>query len=429
MAFSTSISGLNAAANALSVIGNNIANAGTNGFKSARSQFADVYPGTFTGNGANPIGAGVRLASVAQQFTQGNLTFTNNSLDMAINGQGFFRLSSNGTVVYSRAGAFGVDKDGYIANSDGLHLTGYQAEDGTVTGELGELRLQTGDNPPKATTTADMVANLNAAATAKGTGDPDLVMGDEVLDANGDPFDPPRYEAPDAESYNHSTSFTIYDSLGTAHTATMYFRKTADNEWTMEMSLDSGEFLTPDAGTSLTFDDTGALTAPAGPPLGVLGYTAIPVGGGAADLEFGVDLSGLTQFGSAFSVNSLTQNGYTTGRLSAVDIDESGTVFARYTNGQAQALGQVVLTNFANPQGLAPLGNNTWAETSTSGAALTGAPGTASLGVVQAGALEDSNVNLTEQLVDMIVAQRNFQANAQVISTENAIAQSIINIR
>jgi flagellar hook protein FlgE len=428
MAFSTAISGLNAASASLGVIGNNIANAGTTGFKSSRAQFADVYPATLPGS-PTPVGAGVRLAAVAQQFSQGGISFTNNSLDLAINGSGFFRLSDNGAVVYSRDGSFGVDKDGYIANSAGLRLTGYLAEDGTIGGTVGELQLDKSDYGPSATTEATLTANLDATATAKGAGDPDLEMGDEVLDPNGDSFVPPRYEPPDPKSYNHATSFALYDSLGNAHSATLYFRKTADNEWTTELSIDNGAFVAADPGTSLTFDDTGTLTDPAGPPLGEITYSAVAVGGGAADLDFTVDFSGSTQFGSSFSVNDLTQNGYTSGRLSGIDVDESGVVMARYTNGQSQALGQVVLSNFNNPQGLAPLGDNAWAESASSGIPLTGGPGTASLGLIQSGALEESNVNLTEQLVDMIIAQRNFQANAQMITTEDAIAQTVINIR
>lgn len=428
MGFSTAISGLNAASAALSVIGNNISNSSTTGFKSSRAQFADVYPATLPGSPA-PVGAGVRLASVAQQFTQGNVSFTNNGLDLAINGQGFFRLSDNGATVYSRDGSFGVDEDGYIANSAGLRLTGYLADNGTIGGTVGDLKLDKSDFGPSATTDVELTANLNATSTAKGAGDPDLEMGDEVLDANGDPFVPPHYESPDPKSYNHATSLSLYDSLGVAHSATLYFRKTADNDWTAELSIDNGAFVTADPGSALTFDDTGQLTDPAGPPLGEITYSAVPAGGGAADLDFTVDFSGTTQFGTTFSVNNLTQNGYTSGRLNGIDIGETGEVLARYTNGQSQALGQVVLSNFNNPQGLAPLGDNAWAETATSGIPLTGAPGTASLGALQAGALEESNVNLTEQLVDMIIAQRNFQANAQVITTEDAITQTVINIR
>lgn len=430
MPFRTAISGLNAASADLRVIGNNVANAGTTGFKISRAEFADVFPVSKLGTGSSTMGSGVRLSRIAQQFTQGNVSFTNNNLDLAVNGQGFYRLSDSGTIVYSRAGAFGADEDGYIVNGSGLRLTGYTAEDGQISGTLGDLQLSSADFGPNPTTEASIVANLDASEAAKTGADPALAMGLEVFQEDGvTAYVPPRYEPPDPDSYNHATSFSVFDSLGVAHTATMYFRKTAGNAWTTEMSVDNQAFVAPAPGTALAFSNLGALTGPAGPPLGVLTYNPVTVGTGAADLNFTIDFSDTTQFGTAFSVNALTQDGYTTGQLSGIDVDASGVVYARYTNGQAQALGQVVLANFNNPQGLRQLGDTTFAETAESGEALVGAPGTASLGVIQSGALEDSNVDLTEELVKLIVAQRNFQANAQVISTADAVTQSIINLR
>lgn len=406
MSFNTAISGLNAASSDLNIIGNNIANSATNGFKLSRAEFADVYPVSAVATSPAAIGSGVRLAAVAQQFAQGNISFTNNSLDLAISGQGFFRLSDNGTIIYSRAGAFGVDRQGFIANSSGQHLTGYLADaTGNITGALGDLQISTVDIPPQATTTVDVGLNLNASATI-----PPVA-----------PFDPTN-----ANTYNNATSTTIYDSLGNAHVASMYYVRTAPltgNTWDTYLYIDGNAV---GAANALTFNNTGALTAPVG---GTIAYPAYAPANGAANITLTLNYSNTTQFGSPFGVNSLVQNGYTTGRLTGVDIDESGVVFGRYTNSQARAQGQVVLTNFANVQGLRPLGDTTWTETFDSGAALTGAPGTASLGLVQSGGLEDSNVNLTEQLVAMIIAQRNFQANAQVISAEDAITQTIINIR
>ncbi len=407
MSMNTAISGLNAATADLNTIGNNVANSSTNGFKLSRAEFADVYPVSGSGSSANTIGSGVKLAAVAQQFTQGNINFTNNNLDLAVNGQGFFRLSDNGSIVYSRAGAFGIDRQGFIANSSGLHLTGYLADaTGNITGALGDLQLSMADIAPRATAGVSVGVNLNAAATA-----PLLA------------FNPAN-----AATYNNATSTTVYDSLGTTHLSTMYYRKTAANTWETYLYVDGTLRDGPD---TLGFTSLGALATVNGVavPPGTITTAAFNPGTGAANMTLAVDYSPTTQFGSPFGVNSLTQDGYTTGRLSGVDISDTGIVYARYSNSQSRAQGQVVLTNFANTQGLRPLGDTTWTETSESGVALTGAPNTASLGVVQAGALEDSNVNLTEQLVAMITAQRNFQANAQVITTENAITQTIINLR
>ncbi len=407
MAFGIAISGLKAASSDLNVIGNNIANAATSGFKESRAEFADVYPASNLGTSSNAIGSGVSVAAVTQQFAQGNISFTNNNLDLAANGQGFFRLSDNGAIVYSRAGAFGVDRNGFIANSAGLHLTGFLADAaGNITGALGDLQLSTADIAPSATSTIDVGVNLDAAASIPAA----------------------AFNAADATSYNNATSTTVYDSLGVSHLATMYYRKTAANTWDTYLFVDGTLRDGPD---TLGFSASGALATVNGvavPPT-TIASAAFNPGGGAANMTLTLDYAQSTQFGSPFGVNSLAQNGFTTGRLSGINIDQSGVVLGRYTNGQSRAQGQVALANFADQQGLRPLGHTTWAETSASGAALVGAPGTASLGVIQSGALEDSNVELSEQLVNMILAQRNFQANAQVITTENAITQTIINMR
>lgn len=408
MSFNTAISGLNAASTELNVLGNNIANASTNGFKSSRAEFADVYPVSNFGVGSNTVGAGVKVDSVTQQFTQGNVNFTNNALDLAINGDGFFRLSDNGAINYSRAGGFGLDNSGFISNKQGEHLTGYLANNGAVTGALGDLQVSLADLAPSATTAGTVGLNLDATSTV-----PTVAVFNPATPA----------------SYNNATSFTMYDSLGSSHLASIYFVKTGANAWDTHLYVDGNPATTGSAGT-MTFNGNGSVATVNGsavPPL-TAAYTYTTTNG-SAPLAFSLDYGQATQFGSAFGVNSITQDGYTTGRLAGVDIDSSGVLHARYTNGQSQIQGQVVLSNFTNPQGLKPQGDTSWAETSVSGAPLTGAPGTASLGLVQSGALEDSNVNLTEQLVQMITAQRNFQANAQVITTENNITQTIIQMR
>ncbi|MDP1707786.1 MAG: flagellar hook protein FlgE [Gammaproteobacteria bacterium] len=540
MSFRTALSGLNAAAAELNVISNNIANSSTTGFKSSRAEFGDIYAATSTGSSGISIGSGVRLAAVAQQFGQGNIGFTQSNMDLAINGQGFFRLDDNGTIVYSRAGSFGIDREGYVVNPTAQKLTAFQADAaGNITGALGTLQLSTADIAPSATAGITIGMNLNAAAPvplAPVTSSTLALSGTQTLrtDGGGSPFTttdftlvdsygnsitnaslrytysgagniwgaellvggasttPPTTSGttttgidigtttsvtlnwdPDgtgaqgtvpltmnttgltqvtgagasdiavasngnvqgafspsaASSYNNSTSTTIYDSLGTSHLATMYYRKTGTpNVWESYLYIDGNAV---DSANTLGFSNTGDLASVNGAvaPPNAITYSAYNPGNGAATIALTLDYTETKQFGSAFGVNSLTQNGYTTGRLSGVNIDSSGIVFARYSNGQSKALGQIALTNFSNPQGLQQLGNTNWAETFQSGSALTGSPGTASLGLIQAGALEGSNVDLTEQLVNMITSQRNFQANAQVISTNDSITQAVINIR
>ena len=401
MPFRTALSGLNAASGELRVIGNNVANASTVGFKKSRAEFADIFATSNLGVTANAIGTGVRIASVAQQFTQGNIEFTDNNLDLAISGQGFFRLDDNGVNVYTRAGQFGVDRDGYVVNSQQQRLTIFQADaGGNITGATGPLQLDRADIAPQATTQIDVRANLDASATP--------VPAATV-------FDPA-----DATSYNNSTSLTIYDTLGSPHLATMYYRKTADNTWDQYMYVDGAAVSGPD---TLTFDATGAITG--GTPVAV---SFTPSGGGAV-MNVSIDYNNTSQFGSPFNVNALVQDGFATGRLSGIDINDTGVITSRFTNGQSRTLGQVAIATFNNPQGLRQLGDTGWAETFDSGAPLLGAPGTGAAGLIQSGAVEGSNVDLTEQLVGMITAQRNFQANAQVISTADTITQTIINIR
>ncbi|GMU45825.1 MAG: flagellar hook protein FlgE [Porticoccaceae bacterium] len=413
MSFRTALSGLNAAATDLQVIGNNIANASTTGFKQSRAEFASIYATSNQATGATAeSGAGARVAAISQQFGQGQITFTDNNLDLAISGSGFFRLSDNGEIVYSRAGAFGVDRSGYIVNAQGLRLTGYAADpSGNITGSLGDLRLSAADLAPKQTARVSMQANLDARET---------------------PLVSTAFDLTDASTYHHSTSVTLYDSLGNPRLASLYFVGTGPGAWDMYMAVD-GALVDADPNTtvgaggnarSITFDTAGRLTSP-----GSVATDLIPGLGGSAPFATDIDLAGLTQFGSGFAINSLDQNGYGTGRLAGVDIGDTGVVSARYSNGQSMVLAQVALANFANPQGLQQLSDTSWAETFDSGPPLVGAPGTGSLGMVQSGALEGANVDLTEQLVAMITAQRNYQANAQVISTNDAITQAVINIR
>jgi flagellar hook protein FlgE len=404
MSFDLALSGINAANTDLNVTSNNIANVATTGFKQSRAEFADLYAQSQGGVSKIAVGNGVRVADVAQQFSQGNLTSTSNNLDLAINGSGFFVLSSGGALSYTRAGAFQVDGNGNIVNNSGEALQGYPAlaNGGFNTGGLSNLVLTTAENAPKATTTASLTLNLPSSATVP-------------TNATFDPTDP--------KSYTNTTSLTTYDSLGAAHTSQLYFIKgAAANAWNAQLYVDGNAVGTPQA---LTYSNAGALTAPAG---GKLTFPAYTPATGAAPMNMTFNFSGTTQFGDAFTVNAVSQDGYTTGRLIGIAIDQTGVVQARFTNGQSTSLGQVALANFANPQGLQQLGNTQWAQTFASGSAVTGVAGNSGFGTMQSGQLEGANVDMTTQLVKMIQAQRDFQANAQVISVTDSITQTIINI-
>ncbi len=413
MPFRIALSGLNAASSDLKVTGNNIANASTTGFKSSRSEFADVYATSLAGVSNTAVGGGVRLARVAQQFSQGNVEFTNNNLDLAINGEGFFVLSDNGANVYTRAGAFSIDREGYVVNSNGQRLQVFQPIGGSSTsfdtGSLADLQISLAEGAPRATSNVDLSVNLDAGESTTGTA------------ASINPSDP--------STYNYSTSYTVYDSFGESHAASMYFLRDSSNplQWHVLMTLD-GTTVTRNSGadttTTLTFNTDGSLSTPT-----TVTYDAFTPSNGASPITLTVDFADLTQYGSDYSVNGLIQNGYTTGKLTGLNIDDTGVVSARYTNGQSTALGKIALATFPNVQGLQQLGDTNWAETFAAGDRIIGEAGTSSFGLIQSGALEASNVDIAEQLINLITAQRNFQANSQVISTADTVTQTIINIR
>jgi len=401
MSFQQGLSGLNAASKSLDVTGNNIANANTVGFKQSRAEFADVYANSLNGGGSTTqIGIGTKVATIQTQFTQGNITNTTNSLDLAINGGGFFRLNNNGSVIYSRNGQFQLNKDGYIVNAAGDHLTGYTADaaGNLSTGAPADLFINTANLPAAASTTINALINLDARTNVNAA----------------------TFDATDPSTYDQSTSVTVFDSLGNPHTVQNFYTKTAAGVWNVNSTVDGGT--TPVATTTLNFNTSGLAT-------GATTQTVNFAAAGAAAVSITLDYAGSTQFGSIFSVNSLSQNGYTSGQLSKFTTSADGTIVGSYTNGQTKVLGQVNLVNFANPNGLVNLGNNTWAESSASGVPVAGTPGTASLGVLQSNALEDANVDLTAELVNLITAQRYYQANAQTIKTEDQIQQTLVNLR
>jgi flagellar hook protein FlgE len=371
-----------------------------------------VFASSLAGGGAGNVGIGVKVAQVQQEFTQGNITVTNSPLDLAINGRGFFRFDSNGSAAYSRNGQMHLDGSGYIVNSDGLRLTGYTVDNlnNIVASAPVPLRLATADIDPSATT--QMAGTLN-------------------LDSRSTPI-AAAFNPTNVATYTSSTSSAIFDSLGNSHALTMYFVKTATpGQWNMHATVDGGPVAGVNLGAgagnpvTLNFNSSGTLTT-AQPMTGV----QLTVGGGAVTpLTMQMDFTGTSQFGADFGVTTLSQNGYTSGRLTGFDVSDNGLVSGRYTNGQANTLGQVVLANFANPQGLHSMGNNLWQETSESGGPVIGSPQSGSLGSLQSASVEDSNVDLTQELVAMITAQRSYQANAQTIKTQDQVLQTIVNLR
>lgn len=478
MGFTQGLSGLRASSTSLDVIGNNIANASTVGFKMAQAQFADLYANSMHTVSANQVGIGVSVTRVQQQFTQGNVTPSANALDVAINGNGFFRFSDNGSIVYSRNGQLELTKDGYLVNAAGHRLTGYNVDATGViqAGAALPIQISNEDIAPNITTNITSLLNLDSR--------------DEMVDTASHPFD-----VNDPLSYNSATAIDVYDSLGNMHVLQTYYVRISNDspsQWAVygytdgtyvdatgstteagKVGIDraaTAEVLGSDAKISQDTDpmapnyDTGV---PAGTvldpgtaangyrpaqaaatydihPLGILEFdpygkptagsdtimsVTIPGINGAADMTPTIDFKGTTQYGSTFSVNDNQQDGYSSGRLTGFSMDEFGYIQGRYTNGETRALGQVVLTYFKNPNGLGAIGDNEWIETTASGAPVTGTPLSGPLGALKSYAIEESNVDLTEELVNMITAQRVYQANAQTIKTEDQIMNTLVNLR
>ncbi len=507
MGFQQGLSGLNASSKALDSVGNNIANSNTVGFKSASTQFADVFAASL-GGGGSQVGIGTSVAGIAQQFGQGNITVTSSPLDMAINGQGFFRLSNQGANTWTRNGQFNVNKDGFIVNTAGFRLTGYLANASNiiVPSTPADIFINTSDLQPQATgasgATGGVRMGLNLDSRAP------------VLGAT------PAFDFTDPTTYTSSTSVTVFDTLGNPHLMSLFFRKgdgggagtaaivaaaaaigtaastaalaaapaataaealaaataasaaaTAGssaavigaaasaailvlnatktvaaaaasaaaiaatpvvsapaNTWQMYTSLDGGTTIGTDATgpTAMSFTTTGALSTPA---TGIIPQSFAITSGATTPLDFNINFNGSTQYGNTFGVNSIAQDGYTSGRLAGLSVASDGTIQGRYSNGQTRDLAQVVLGNFANPNGLASLGNNQWAETADSGQPLIGVPASGSLGALQSAAIEESNVDLTAELVQMITQQRVYQANAQTIKTQDQVLQTLVNLR
>ena len=508
MSFQQGLSGLNGAAKSLDVIGNNIANSSTVGFKGSTTQFADVYARSLNGAGGNQAGIGVSVAAIAQQFTQGNIETSNNPLDIAINGAGFFRTETSGLTQYTRNGQFSLDKNGYIVTPQGANLTGYGVGNSgqILAGTPQPLQINTADIKPVATTRVDTSINLDSRASPP----------------TNFPFD-----SSDPTTYNKQVPVDVYDTLGNAHVMSMYYVKNAETgSWDVYVGSDGTEMTNTDvagasqadlaatdarnawtaatkaipadavgvssalaayagkaadavvaaaqkAGASdatvaairaaatsagntpgntpekvdadiaaavqvpsipvgtLRFDSNGALSAARmSKPLPLtVDFPVYPATGAKETISIKLGFNGSTQYGADTSEKKTTQDGYTAGHLQRFSAGQDGILLGQYSNGQTKPLGQIVLANFTNPNGLEPLGNNAWAETSSSGNPVVGAPDTGSMGVLQSSATETSNVDLTAELVNMITAQRVYQANAQTIKTQDSVLQTLVNLR
>lgn len=412
MGFAQGISGLNSSAANLDVIGNNIANSSTIGFKSGSAQFADIYAGS-------RVGLGTQVSGVLQNFTSGAVQTSSRALDVAIvNGDGFFRLAgTSGEITYSRNGQFNTDKDGYLVNAEGSRLTGYPVGANGAIGVVPPVALQvpTTGISPKATTSVTAQLNIDSRADI--------------------PLNTP-FSAKDSSTYNYSNAVTVYDSLGNSHELATFFAKTGANTWDVYATADgqaltsTGAVAVPPATAagpvdSLTFDGNGLLTSG-----GTVNFAGLAWTSGADASNFTMNLTGTTQFGNSNDVKKLTQDGYTSGQMTSFSIGQDGIITGKYSNEQTTPLGRIVLSEFVNPNGLQPKGGNAWGETAASGQALTGTPGTGTkIGSLASGSVEESNVDLTSELVNLIVAQRAYQANAQTVKTQDQVMQTLVNMR
>lgn len=406
MSYEIAATGLNAVNEQLDGISNNIANSGTVGYKSMTTQFSAMYAGTQA--------MGVSVAGSAQSIsTGGSMVSTGNALDLAINDDGFFVMcDSAGNISYTRAGSFVTDKNGYIINASGDYLQGYPVDDsGTLqTGTVTDIQIKTGNIPAQATDSMTFTANFDAS--------------DEIIDRDGDPSATPpvdgvKFDPNNSDTYTDSYTTTVYDSLGNEHSVSQYFTKTADNTWEVQYTFD-GETQSDVQPTTLTFDqNTGKLTSPTTPQ--TITFTTDE----AAPISMTIDYSDCTQYGSDFSVTTNSATGYASATQNGVQVDDDGKVYATYSNGERMLQGQVVLATFPDENGLEAVSGTAWVQTGESGTPLIGTPGSGSCGTLSSGMLESSNVDITNELVNLMTAQRNYQANTKVISTSTQLDQAL----
>jgi flagellar hook protein FlgE len=410
MSLSTELSGVQAAQTDIDTIGNNVANVNTSGFKLSDAEFSAVYGSALP----TAAGQGVLTGSLAQAFTQGTISQTGKPLDVAINGNGFFQLQSSSGIVYGRDGSFQLDNNGHLVTAAGAQLLGFAApasgSGGSSSGSLQPIQIDQANIAPVATSTLTIGLNLPAS--------------DGPIDTTANPF-----STANPKSYNESTTTTVFDSLGASDSLTTYFTQASGtgvpNQWQTHWQLtdSSGALVSSGAGPTLTFNNSGQLASGGG----TISVPNLP--DGAAPLNIAESFTGSSLSGLAFGVNSIKNNGTGGGELSGVQIAGNGVVTGQYSNGSTKVFGTIALANFTNPQGLAPMTGNVWAATAASGAATTGAPGTAALGQLESGAIEGSNVDLSTQLVNLIVAQQAYQANVQGINIEQQNFQRLLTIQ
>jgi flagellar hook protein FlgE len=453
MSFNIALSGIAASQKDLNTTANNIANVNTTGFKESRAEFADVYASSIFANGKTTVGGGVTPTQVAQQFHQGNLNSTNNSLDMAINGGGFFVTSSgisSQDLNYTRAGAFKVDANSYLVDSSGNFLQTFEVD-------------KEGNSTSVSLTETKPVRIPDTAGSPKKTEKIGIQMN---LDASDPTHDPALFDPTNKDTYNNSTAITMYDSLGEPHVMTTYFVRPQDaayngeSNWVAFYAVDgkqvdiagpAGTFGrdttgdgNPDAsGTAVTaggwkgsvikFDELGSHTST--DPVSIVTET---LGNGGADVlgpgtdgsqTLNIDFNNPTQYASNFETTELTQDGTTVGRLTSVEVGADGLINAGYSNGSTVALARVALARFSNEQGLTQVGNTSWKASLDSGVALAGEANSGTFGSIRSSSLEQSNVDLTTELVDLISAQRNFQANSRTLEVNNTLQQTVLQIR
>ena len=409
MSFQTGLSGLNASSKNLDVIGNNIANANTVGAKMSRAEFSAVVASAIgpSGGGAAGEGIGVQVATVSQQFSQGTINITGNNLDCAVNGGGFFELTlQDGSSAYTRDGQFKLDAKGNLVTNSGANVMGYNIVNGVPSSTPTKMVVPSGAPiAAKATTTITASFNLDARATTYNQ----------------------ATNTPPGTTYG--TTLNAFDSQGVTVPVKLFFTKNATaNTWDV-WDNDPNPTAVPAANNlgSLVFDTSGNITSPS--PATLPMTLTPPNGGSATPMAVTLDVSGATQYGTSFAVSDLTQDGYTAGTLTGVSISEEGIITTRYSNGQSQSNGQLALADFRNVQGLKPIGQNNWAETSTSGQPIHGHPAQGNFGTINSGSLEASNVDLTAELVAMMTAQRDYQSNAQTIKTQDTVLQTLVNLR
>ncbi|QPG04975.1 flagellar hook protein FlgE [Salinimonas marina] len=460
MSFNIALSGVSAAQKDLDVTANNIANVNTVGFKESRAEFGDVYASSLLAGGKTKVGDGVLTQEVAQQFSQGSLQFTNTALDLAVTGNGFFATVSEITsrdYSFTRAGQFKLDEDNFVVNSNGDNLLGFPVnKDGTsasvALSTSQPVRIPDSSGSPQQTSEVDLRMNLPASDTA---------------------LDPAQFDPEDPLTYNAATSVTVYDSLGDSHVMTYYYIKdsapSATNDWYVATAVDdelvnlvNSDGTTSDPATAANAIGSGATAvsaaklqfSPGGDFVGIqapdgtvrqdnkivtqaLGNTILTNGSDDTQqiaIDFNLNPNKATpneptQFASAFEVTSLEQDGLPVGRLTGIDIGADGLVRATFSNGTSEPIVRVALVRFANEQGLTQQSSTQWKESIESGEALAGEATTGTFGEINSSALEQANVNLTTELIDLIIAQRNFQANSRALEVNNQLNQTILNIR